>query len=437
MNEEKIFNQQDPLQSLNVLYVENDEDIRGNLSKYLRRRVGNLVLAENGVEGLEKFKEFSPDVVVTDIRMQDMDGLQMAAKIRELDEEVRILIITGHNDEEFFLRAIELNVDRYFKKPLDNKKLVSTLTRIAQNIENHRQIENKNRFIANILNAYPGFLMITDGQSISYMNHSFLSFLGHDPKVDVSGHNIDIDRHLLEKEHSFYKGKKFQEWSHEMIRRPEFDYVIHMKEDPQQESDDANVYLARLSHLDCFETGEYLISFTDITLMETIRELFHELAIKDPLTKAFNRKKFYEELEREMSRAQRYDEPLSLVMFDLDHFKEVNDQFGHQVGDRVLVEVVGEIRKLVRRHDVLGRYGGEEFTIFLPQTKMEDAFCISNRIREQLGKHDYELPRAITASFGVAQYVNGESIDEFIKRVDSALYEAKDAGRNRVMKAEN
>ncbi|MFH1950953.1 MAG: diguanylate cyclase [Pseudomonadota bacterium] len=162
-----------------------------------------------------------------------------------------------------------------------------------------------------------------------------------------------------------------------------------------------------------------------------------ELANTDPLTGLLNRRAFLERMEQEMSRAQREKKPLSLILADIDHFKSVNDTYGHQIGDLVLQRFVGQLTTSTRPYDFLGRYGGEEFVVCLPGGDGLQAASVSERIRRQVKDMEIMLPDdsrsiRITASFGTASnsIESGKNIDLLIKRADDALYLAKDKGRN-------
>ncbi|MFH1629401.1 MAG: diguanylate cyclase [Pseudomonadota bacterium] len=162
-----------------------------------------------------------------------------------------------------------------------------------------------------------------------------------------------------------------------------------------------------------------------------------ELANTDPLTGLLNRRAFLERMEQEMSRAQREKKPLSLILADIDHFKSVNDTYGHQIGDLVLQRFVGQLTTSTRPYDFLGRYGGEEFVVCLPGGDGLQAASVSERIRRQVEDMEIMLPDdsrsiRITASFGTASnsIESGKNIDLLIKRADDALYLAKDKGRN-------
>jgi diguanylate cyclase (GGDEF)-like protein len=159
------------------------------------------------------------------------------------------------------------------------------------------------------------------------------------------------------------------------------------------------------------------------------------LARQDVLTGTFNRRHLVEELEREMQALRRYYSGFSIISFDIDHFKAINDNFGHQIGDAVLKGLTQLVQDGLREIDVFGRWGGEEFLCILPNTPFDEALLCAERLRRQLsvarlvGTHP-EL--VVTASFGVASCQPDEGVDSLIGRVDAALYDAKAAGRNQV-----
>jgi diguanylate cyclase (GGDEF)-like protein len=171
--------------------------------------------------------------------------------------------------------------------------------------------------------------------------------------------------------------------------------------------------------------------------LETLNKRLWELSLIDELTGFFNRRYISSRLEEEISRCARYHIPLSLVLMDLDHFKEVNDHFGHLEGDRVLRETAGRVQKSLRDTDLAGRFGGEEFLLILTNTEIHGAASFCNRIREQLEQHTFTRPGGeirVTGSFGVASYGPGcTSAAELLHTADQNLYLAKGQGRNRVV----
>jgi len=170
----------------------------------------------------------------------------------------------------------------------------------------------------------------------------------------------------------------------------------------------------------------------EVTERRHLEEELRNLAVTDPLTGVYNRRHFLEELQREMSRSNRSACPFSLIMLDVDHFKEVNDRFGHEAGDRVLKELTEMIRKRIRTSDLLARWGGEEFMILMVNTNLPPAATLAEDLLQQLKVRTFAGIGRVTASFGVAAYRTGEGVDELLTRVDNLLYQAKRGGRSRL-----
>ncbi|MBC9251074.1 hypothetical protein A9179_12385 [Pseudomonas alcaligenes] len=156
------------------------------------------------------------------------------------------------------------------------------------------------------------------------------------------------------------------------------------------------------------------------------------LANTDRLTGLWNRLKFEQVAHLEIGRAERYAYPLSLLFFDLDHFKQINDQYGHESGDQVLCRLAKLIESHLRESDSLGRWGGEEFLILMPHTDSNQAAQLAEKLRQLVGNASLLEQQAVSASFGVAQLDRGETLRDLVRNADSALYRAKRLGRNRV-----
>jgi diguanylate cyclase (GGDEF)-like protein len=156
-------------------------------------------------------------------------------------------------------------------------------------------------------------------------------------------------------------------------------------------------------------------------------------SITDGLTGVYNRSYTLERFDQEVSAAKRYRKKLSVIMFDLDHFKRVNDFHGHQIGDSVLQRVAQIFRYTMRDSDLIGRYGGEEFLIVLPETDCTEAALVAERIRSDIETQEWpESQLRVTISGGVAEYSGGNG-EQLIRRADSLMYQAKQLGRNRIV----
>lgn len=168
----------------------------------------------------------------------------------------------------------------------------------------------------------------------------------------------------------------------------------------------------------------------DISEQKRREQQIRLLSITDNLTGLYNRTEFVRLLSNEIERSKRYQQPLSVLMYDLDFFKTINDNYGHDVGDSVLIELTDLINQHIRQTDSHARWGGEEFMLLLPQTRLEKARNQADKLRTLIDNHQFSAPVNVTMSLGVVQHQPAEQIPALLKRVDDALYQAKNAGRN-------
>lgn len=188
---------------------------------------------------------------------------------------------------------------------------------------------------------------------------------------------------------------------------------------PVKELEDRNILLQKMVEK---KTQELETAIEDISV----------LAKTDALTGIYNRLKLDELLKNEIERTRRYGRDLAISLLDIDHFKQINDRHGHLIGDQVLKDMVDLIANRLRKTDLFGRWGGEEFLIIFPETSLENAASLANELRQAIESHKFSIISSLTASFGVSIYKPGETASSLLTRVDHALYEAKRNGRNKV-----
>ncbi|SEH30006.1 diguanylate cyclase [Magnetospirillum fulvum] len=176
-----------------------------------------------------------------------------------------------------------------------------------------------------------------------------------------------------------------------------------------------------------------LTSFFWLIKLRALNTQLRALSQTDALTGLANRARLNERLQVEFERYRRYARPFAIILLDIDYFKLVNDEFGHLIGDKVLIAFADIARKVVRTQDVVGRWGGEEFLILCPETDLEQARVLAERIGHEVRGYDFALGHHLTASAGIAALVTGESPDGLLNRADEALYRAKRDGRDRVV----
>ena len=168
----------------------------------------------------------------------------------------------------------------------------------------------------------------------------------------------------------------------------------------------------------------------EIKQREKVEEKLRLLSTTDELTGAYNRRAFNEHLSANIGRAKRYNELLSIFLLDIDNFKNINDSYGHDVGDLALKALARIVKESIRQDDIVARWGGEEFTILLPETGKDAALQLAERLREKISGHDFPKVGHITVSIGLAELQVDDNSDSLVKRADLALYQAKDAGKN-------
>lgn len=184
-----------------------------------------------------------------------------------------------------------------------------------------------------------------------------------------------------------------------------------------------------------------LVMYIHEIAMEKVQEhekdtlnFLEDLTLNDELTGIANRRHINSLLEIDYDKAKRYNTPFSVVLFDVDHFKNVNDTYGHLVGDEVLKDLASQINQSIRKTEMFGRWGGEEFILILSESTISSAYIVAEKIRKIISKTKFKsIEGDLTCSFGIAEYQEGITIDQLVEHADKALYQAKDYGRNTVV----
>jgi two-component system cell cycle response regulator len=293
---------------INVLIVDDDLSVRNTMDEYIANAGFSTLAASSAEEALELIEKNNFAVIITDIRLPGLGGLELTKVIKQKNGS-DVIVVTGYSDDYSYEEAINIGASDFVIKPVRLEELLLRLRRVLK----ERQLS------------------------------------------------------------------------------------------------------------------------TERTRM---MQKLQKLATTDGLTKLYNSRSFYSQLELEVDRYNRYKHPLSLLLLDIDNFKEFNDNFGHLEGDKVLVRFSQIIKSCLRTNDSAYRYGGEEFTVILPETNGDEAKTVAQRIRSSLETEKFKpIPdknAKITISIGVTQYFPKEELSAFIRRADKAMYLSKKNGRNRV-----
>jgi len=207
-------------------------------------------------------------------------------------------------------------------------------------------------------------------------------------------------------------------------------YLLRLHERAEQ---DLNYHRALLEKFASDLEQQNATLMREIEQRKQVEHQLAQLATTDSLTGIYNRRKFDEALQDEIKREARYKRGLALTILDIDHFKKINDKFGHDTGDQVLIQLARLIKSHAREADSFFRIGGEEFALISYTHNREDLRDTAERLRQVVAAHDFGLGQKVTISLGASRYLPGDNYSSLYKRTDEALYQAKGAGRNRVV----
>ncbi len=326
---------------------------------------------------------------------------------------------------KIFVLLFLLSITILIHKQLKNNELLKIKVR-----ERTKEIESTKKLLQNILDSDPSSLFLLDGDDVVYTNKTLLDFFGFKslnqfqqiyPKLSDLFEDVDDDLF-------FTKAKHGKNWLEELKKEQDKKtYKVLIKKDSQK-----RYYKPHVKEMNIDDKKLCLVILDDISKQYKKMQELEQEASRDFLTKLFNRAKFNDVLKKEMELSDETLSHISLIFIDIDHFKNVNDTYGHDKGDDVLVALAKIITGTIRQGDFVARWGGEEFIIIMNSINSEEAVKIAEKLRVKVENYHFDSIEKQTISCGVTEYIQGESRDELIKRVDEALYESKKSGRNKV-----
>lgn len=424
--------------------------------------------AEDGMQALEQIEKSKPDIVLLDIMMPKMDGFETCKKIKSnaATAHIPVVMVTALSDVADRVKGLQCGADDFLTKPINDTALmarVRSLLRLKMIMDEWRLREaTSNQFMnrpageeANLAGLAGGkILLLTDDNSereiivktLSTMSAD-VTFAGSVAEAATLAHDGKFDLVFASLGLKNEDGLQIcpQLRTHEATRQLPI-LMIGSDEDMTRIAKGldlgANDYLVKP-----LDTNE-LIARTRTQLKhkrhyEGLRKNYENslaLSLVDPLTGAFNRRYMEAHMPKMMARSVSALKPLSVLMIDIDHFKNVNDNFGHAAGDEVLKEVVNSISTALRPSDLVVRMGGEEFAVIMPETDLPAALTIGERLRQRIEGMRIHVqgpnePLKVTISVGGACVKEAQepNVDMLLKRADTALYKAKETGRNCVI----
>jgi len=285
------------------------------------------------------------------------------------------------------------------------------------------KLEFQENYIHTILNSQKNIVLVTNGSVILYANQTFLDFFGYDTLNEFRQHHKDISEFFDEESSNIYIQKMMdgKKWMDYLVENFLDEHKVRIHHNNRDHIFDIHARIMLHEN-----DKRYVVVLTDVTQL-------NDLATLDRLTKIPNRFEFDKLLQHTMNLSKRNGKPMSLLLLDLDHFKKINDQLGHLIGDEVLIAASTLIRQNIRKSDIVARWGGEEFVLLFPETDLSTAVKIAEALRTKIEMHSFEKVKKVTCSIGVVQFDRFETEDMLLKRADDNLYRAKEEGRNRVV----
>lgn len=421
----------------NILLVEDSRLSSKIISDTLIENGYKVEIVDTGEAAVKKACSSSlADLIIMDIELAGcMNGIDAARKILE-SIDIPIVFLTGNASKDIFQRLATVRAYGFVLKGTDKFSLLSTIemaftlheekkqTKVYNDElkKAHEELEaSRKEYLELAENAPVGILKCDNNGNIIFVNQSALEILGSPSAEETKKINIftfpplvhcglseQLKKCIMDNVHGIYETNYESKWGKKAYIR------LHIK--PLTSHHNAN--------------GAQLI-IDDITEEKLLEEELRILSSTDPLTSVYNRRYFIKKLEEELNRVQTQEGgTFSVALLDIDHFKFINDHFGHHAGDVVLIKLTQRIKNRIRKVDCLARWGGEEFIILFPQARLDEAKLLIEELRKSISKMDTSIASGITVSIGVVEYCADETADSIIQRADNLMYEAKNAGRN-------
>lgn len=421
----------------NILLVEDSRLSSKIISNFLIENGYNVEIVDTGEAAVKKACSSSlADLIIMDIELAGcMNGIDAARKILERID-IPIVFLTGNASKEIFQELATVQAYGFVLKGTNEFSLLSTIemaltlhhekkqTKIFNNeiAKAHEELEaSRKEYLELAENAPVGILKCDNSGNVIFVNQSALEILGSPSAEETKKINIfeipalvhcglseQLKKCLVNNVHGIYEMNYESKWGKKAYIR------LHIK-----------------PLTDCCNSNGTQLIIDDITEQKLLEEKLRILSSTDPLTSVYNRRYFIEKLEEEFHRVQKQGwGTFSVALLDIDHFKSINDCFGHHAGDVVLIKLTETINNQIRKVDCLARWGGEEFILLFPGTKLAEAKLLIEELRNSISRMDTLVASKITVSIGVAEYCANETVDSIIQRADNLMYEAKNAGRN-------
>lgn len=437
----------------NILIVDDEPSVLKLLKDILTAEAYRVRPFNNGELALRSAEAEAPELVLVDIRMPGMNGFEFCRRLKENPKlkEIPVIFISAATDMEDKVKAFQMGGVDYITKPFQKEEVIARIN--THVMLSHAMQETKR--IAEAL--HKSELSLKIAQAMAHLGHwewdvnagqfdwseETYRIFGFEPKKLSASyeaflqiiHPDDRDR-VADCLKQALAGNGF-DIEYRIILPDGAVRVVHGKGQVVHLDDEQKPkLLGTVQYFSHHDPATLLGVIQDITEHKKLERQLERQANTDFLTGCASRRFFLDQARQEVSRIRRYGGELSVLMLDLDHFKRVNDQYGHHIGDLTLKKMAEVCHELLREVDVMGRLGGEEFAIMLPETDSQQALEIAQRLCDAVASAEVRVPSGapirFTTSVGVARFENDDQIETVLDRADQALYKAKREGRNRV-----
>lgn len=430
----------------------------------------DVVTAEDGFQAIEKAQAEQPDIILLDVMMPGMDGFECCRKLKADPTTgfIPVVMVTALSDVEDRIKGLDAGADDFLTKPINDVALmarVKSLVRTKMLLDELRLRDQTGMQMGVAQNADEILQGEVTGARVLLVDDDYAQVKRIKESLAAEFNVDSIDEPQLASNEALNGNYDV------IIISTMLDSMDGLRLASQMKSQDMLRHIPILILVDEFEQNivlkglemginDYLVVPADASELsarvktqakrkryqQALRSNYHEsisLAVKDGMTGLYNRNYLDAHLENMVKESLAAGRPLSLALLDMDHFKSVNDNYGHNCGDEVLKELANRISSSVRGSDLPARFGGEEFMILMPGTRIEQAIEVAERTRQMIEGQPFKISHEAgqidkTASFGVStlNLNSNETGEELIKRADAVLYDAKENGRNQVCVAQ-
>jgi len=411
-----------------ILIADSNKIFRIMIEKYLKKKEYSVIVSSTGKEALSKTISEKPDCVLLSVELGEMSGIEVCKSIKEA-YDVPVLIITSKDDDSFVDDAFKAGASDYVLKPINWSVLSRRLEHEISAAEVIRRLKISESKFSSLFHRSPlPYMSVNRDGVIVDANQALEGMLETDAAKIINSNIISFIHHkdrkrFLKRVNGFDGPCRINDLWVTVISCSGSQIDIAVNGDIMFDED---------------EFSQANLIFQDITKRKELEKELRILATQDPLTGVDNRRSFFDKAEQELLRNKRYVHDFSIIMLDIDYFKRINDTFGHSVGDSVLRLTSQVISQELRESDILGRMGGEEFAIAMPETSLKDAYLVAERIRMAVegvrletnkGFVDVKLSAGV---FTMSCEDKDKDIHYLIRQADILMYRAKKNGRNRV-----